>query len=77
MPKMKTKKAAAKRYTLTAGGKIKYKKNELAAHSHKEDDQAQEKPEKSRIPRSGSRVSDKEEASSLWLIENLEETGYA
>jgi len=29
MPKMKTKKAAAKRYTLTAGGKIKYKKMNL------------------------------------------------
>ncbi|HOX33906.1 MAG TPA: 50S ribosomal protein L35 [Spirochaetales bacterium] len=29
MPKMKTKKAAAKRYTLTASGKVKYKKMNL------------------------------------------------
>ncbi len=29
MPKMKTKKAAAKRYTLTANGKVKYKKMNL------------------------------------------------
>jgi large subunit ribosomal protein L35 len=29
MPKMKTKKAAAKRYTLTATGKVKYKKMNL------------------------------------------------
>ncbi len=29
MPKMKTKKAAAKRFTLTAGGKVKYKKMNL------------------------------------------------
>lgn len=29
MPKMKTKKSAAKRYRVTAGGKIKYKKQGL------------------------------------------------
>ncbi|OQA53613.1 MAG: 50S ribosomal protein L35 [Candidatus Omnitrophica bacterium ADurb.Bin277] len=29
MPKMKTKKAAAKRYTLTGSGKVKYKKQGL------------------------------------------------
>lgn len=29
MPKMKTKKAAAKRYSLTASGKVKYKKMNL------------------------------------------------
>jgi large subunit ribosomal protein L35 len=29
MPKMKTKKAAAKRFTLTASGKVKYKKMNL------------------------------------------------
>jgi large subunit ribosomal protein L35 len=29
MPKMKTKKAASKRYKLTAGGKVKYKKMNL------------------------------------------------
>ena len=29
MPKMKTKKAAAKRYTLTASGKVKHKKMNL------------------------------------------------
>lgn len=29
MPKMKTKKAAAKRFTLTADGKVKYKKMNL------------------------------------------------
>jgi large subunit ribosomal protein L35 len=29
MPKMKTKKAAAKRFSLTAGGKVKYKKMNL------------------------------------------------
>ncbi len=29
MPKMKTKKAAAKRFTLTANGKVKYKKMNL------------------------------------------------
>ncbi len=29
MPKMKTKKAAAKRYTFTANGKVKYKKQGL------------------------------------------------
>ncbi len=29
MPKMKTKKAAAKRYSLTATGKVKYKKMNL------------------------------------------------
>lgn len=29
MPKMKTKRAAAKRYTLTADGKVKYKKMNL------------------------------------------------
>jgi large subunit ribosomal protein L35 len=29
MPKMKTKKSAAKRYTLTASGKVKYKKMNL------------------------------------------------
>ena len=29
MPKMKTKKAAAKRYKLTASGKVKYKKMNL------------------------------------------------
>jgi len=29
MPKMKTKKAAAKRYKLTANGKVKYKKMNL------------------------------------------------
>jgi len=29
MPKMKTKKAAAKRYTLTGTGKVKYKKMNL------------------------------------------------
>ena len=29
MPKMKTRKSAAKRYRLTAGGKVKYKKQGL------------------------------------------------
>lgn len=29
MPKMKTRKSAAKRYTFTSGGKIKYKKQSL------------------------------------------------
>ncbi|MCL1991843.1 MAG: 50S ribosomal protein L35 [Spirochaetes bacterium] len=29
MPKMKTKKAAAKRFSITAGGKVKYKKQNL------------------------------------------------
>ena len=29
MPKMKTKKAAAKRYTFTGSGKVKYKKKNL------------------------------------------------
>ena len=29
MPKMKTKKAAAKRFTITASGKVKYKKMNL------------------------------------------------
>lgn len=29
MPKMKTRKAAAKRYTLTSSGKVKYKKQGL------------------------------------------------
>ena len=29
MPKMKTRKAAAKRYSLTGGGKVKYKKQGL------------------------------------------------
>ena len=29
MPKMKTRKAAAKRYSLTSGGKVKYKKQGL------------------------------------------------
>lgn len=29
MPKMKTKKAAAKRYSLTGSGKVKYKKSNL------------------------------------------------
>ncbi len=29
MPKMKTKRAAAKRYTLTSNGKVKYKKMNL------------------------------------------------
>ena len=29
MPKMKTRKSAAKRYKLTAGGKVKYKKQGL------------------------------------------------
>jgi large subunit ribosomal protein L35 len=29
MPKMKTKKSAAKRYTLTGSGKVKYKKKNL------------------------------------------------
>ena len=29
MPKMKTRKSAAKRYSVTAGGKIKYKKQGL------------------------------------------------
>lgn len=29
MPKMKTRKSAAKRYTLTASGKVKYKKQGL------------------------------------------------
>jgi hypothetical protein len=65
--------------TLYADGwwQDKIQKDELAAHSYEEDNQAQEKPEKSRIPRCGSRVSDQEEAPSLRLRENLEETGYA
>lgn len=29
MPKMKTRRSAAKRYTLTAGGKVRYKKQGL------------------------------------------------
>lgn len=55
----------------------KIQKDELAAHSYEKDNKAQEKPEKSRIPRRGSRVSDQKEAPSLRLRENLEETGYA
>ena len=33
MPKMKTKKSAAKRYSLTGSGKVKHKKQNLASTS--------------------------------------------
>jgi large subunit ribosomal protein L35 len=47
MPKMKTKKAASKRFSLTASGKVKYKKNEPSPYPlPRKRKEAKEKSEK-------------------------------
>ena len=68
MPKMKTKKAAAKRFSLTASGKVKYKKMNLRHILTKKTTKRKRNLRKSGLRQSRRDRADQEEAASLRLI---------
>jgi large subunit ribosomal protein L35 len=67
MPKMKTKKAAAKRFSLTASGKVKYKKMNLRHILTKKTTKRKRNLRKSGLRQPGRYRTDQEEAPSLRL----------